>query len=385
MQGRLVSRNGTGFVWVVAISAIANPNFVIQPKPSPEESMKSKNTGLVYSNWKLAEADSQRSYSNEELSKRAGVSKHTVIRLQDGNTTQKEKAFRILKAQGVADPYLYISKDPLDFGESTKNGIVRRINHWELNGKPIAMRSPNSLVNYKIDRAVHEIDKRIGRVKSYDLGPCSDEQKKYIREIVLPRHPATCLKLAGHPSFPKYIDCGFIDSETFWVIDQWENYVRLNKAVANENWCKKQVPRVAKELAQALLALHQNDIIRRELTPEFIALRDSDQSVMLLDFELAKIAGSPPSRPMEWSRSPYLAKEVDSPNINFSADLFSWGQIVLFCLTGRTPPKFADRELLKRLPIPKKVFAILTDCLEIDLNYRPTNFEVVLGAIKEWN
>jgi serine/threonine protein kinase len=336
-------------------------------------------------NWELAEADSQRCFSNEELSKRAGVSKHTVIRLQQGEKTQKEKAFKILKAQGIADPYPYLSKDPLGFGQATKNGIVRRINHWELDGQPIAMRSPNSLVNYKIDRAVHEIDGRIGRVKRYDLEPCSDEQKNYIQDVVLTRHPQTCMRLAGHPNFPKYIDCGFIDSETFWVIDQWEDNVRLDKAVASQDWCNRDVPRVARQIAESLSALHQNGIIRRELTPEFIALRESDHSVMLLDFELAKIAGAPPSRPMDWSRSPYLAKEVDSPNVDVRADLFSWGQVILFCLTGRTPPKLADQGMLNRLPVPKGVFTILKCCLDENQTFRPKSFEVVLDAIKKWN
>ena len=82
-------------------------------------------------------------------------------------------------------------------------------------------------------------------------------------------------------------------------------------------------------IACGLKALHRAGIIRRELSPRFVLLREADDRPILMDLELAKLSeGVPTVSPQEWPEDPYRAIEVggDAP-IDARADLYSWGRI----------------------------------------------------------
>ena len=49
------------------------------------------------------------------------------------------------------------------------------------------------------------------------------------------------------------------------------------------------LPRVMRQIAEGLKALHDAKVIRRDLSPSFILVREADQSVVLTDFELGKL------------------------------------------------------------------------------------------------
>lgn len=342
------------------------------------------NSGYVYADWPRIENDSRADFSNADLERRAKVSNNTVINVVKGKRVQKKSAYAVIRATGISNPQDYVSDSPLHIPAPSRDPR-RRFNQWELIEAPSETKSANGVITFQVGKARHDHDDRIARTKCYDLEAVQEEDIEYLKNVVLSRHPEICLRLEGNPQFPKYYDCGFGAGKLFWVIDRWEDGEKLNDLVAAGRVDQNDVPRIARELAVGLASLNENGIIRRELTPDFVILRNSDQSVMLLDFELAKITGCIPSRPMDWSRSPFLAPEVDSPDVDIRADLFSWAQIVVYCWTGIRPASIPKIEDLRSLKIPKKVFTLLVSCLQVQCSMRPKDFRTVLKTIGDWN
>ena len=65
--------------------------------------------------------------------------------------------------------------------------------------------------------------------------------------------------------------------------------------------------RVMRQIAEGLKALHAAEIIRRELSPRFVLLRESGiESVVLTDFELGKLFDGSPTVASDWPSDPYL-------------------------------------------------------------------------------
>jgi hypothetical protein len=342
------------------------------------------NSGYVYADWPRIENDTRSDFSNADLERRANVSNNTVINVVKGKRVQKKSAYAVIRATGINNPQDYVSDSPLHTPGPSRDPR-RRFNQWELIEAPSETKSANGVITFQVGKARHDHDGRIARTKCYDLESVQEEDIKYLKNVVLSRHPEICLRLERNPQFPKYYDCGFGAGKLFWVIDQWEDGQKLGELVAAGRIANSDVPRIARELAAGLASLHENGVIRRELTPDYVMLRSSDQSVMLLDFELAKITGSIPSRPMDWSRSPFLAPEVDSPDVDVRADLFSWAQIVVYCWTGKPPTSRPHADVLRTLKIPKKVFTLLDSCLETQRRFRPKDFRTVLKTIGDWN
>ncbi len=346
----------------------------------------SNRSGYYFVDWERAVANS-RDMTNTELVQKTRLSKNTLLRMQRGESIQKKSAIKALHALGIQNVDDFLTR-----ADSLENSIPktirdprRRFQSWQLLGEPIEMRSPNGFFTYRIGKAEHTHDKRIARTKCYDFESFSQEKIDYLHEAVLARHRDICLKLKKHPCFPEYIDSGFVGGTTFWIVETWEDGETLTKQVSRGAVTPAMIPGIAKQLAESLLALHDCGVIRRELTPDFIMIRESDCSLLLTDFEMARISGAAPSRPMDWVQSPYLSPQVDSPNVDFKTDLFSWAQIVIFCLTSKRPPKMSDAKLLSQLTVPKNVFGVLDSCLQTNIAWRPDGFRQVLDAIENWN
>jgi serine/threonine protein kinase len=177
------------------------------------------------------------------------------------------------------------------------------------------------------------------------------------------------------------------------VIEKWEDGVTLDEHVKSDGFKKSEVPRIAIELAHALNALNKVEVVRRELTPERILVRDTDKSLVLFDFETATFAYDTYSREMPWKRDPYLAREVAASDVDVRADLFSWAQVVIFCLTGRKPQETYKPEFFAKLAAPDYVQQALSICtqfqrdsrvLETRASGKTTDFDSVLRLIKNW-
>ena len=158
----------------------------------------------------------------------------------------------------------------------------RNINEWE----PVETLSdwhttPNGL-QYKTWRMVHRhLDNRLARGKQYDLTIPSTKEQDRLR-TVLRRHPDVCGRFRGHPQIAMNLTAAPSEhDDQWWVIDEWIAGETLAEALDGGRLAKSRIPRVMLDIALGLQALHGAGIIRRELSPEYILLRETDGSAVL--------------------------------------------------------------------------------------------------------
>ena len=156
---------------------------------------------------------------------------------------------------------------------------------------------------------------------------------------------------------------------------------------------REQVPKLAIDLASTLDAINKVGVVRRCLSPKNICIRE-DGSLLLRDFELSTFAQDSISGPLEFDPNPFYASEFNHPEkqIDVRADLYSWAQVVVFCLTGKRPQTRYENSLWDSLP--KAVGKVLEACIQPSRSFRTlvpksekeiSDFEDVLKLISDWS
>ncbi|MFF5217327.1 serine/threonine-protein kinase [Micromonospora sp. NPDC000442] len=98
--------------------------------------------------------------------------------------------------------------------------------------------------------------------------------------------------------------------------------------------------RIGQQVAAALAAAHEQDIVHRDVKPGNIMLTDS--GVKVVDFGIAAGAGDDPAEPdgQVWGTPSYLPPELTAGAEAVPAgDLFALGVVLAECLTGQAPQR----------------------------------------------
>jgi serine/threonine protein kinase len=217
------------------------------------------------------------------------------------------------------------------------------------------------------------------------------ESREFIQEE-LARNPMICHRVRRNNSFPILYQHDFVTADKYWVVEDWEDVATLDQLVEHSEIKTADVPRIARELAKAILALNEAGVVVRCLSPKMVCLRE-DGSLLLRDFELATFLGPTSSGKLRERQNVYYADEFDLPDVDYRADMYSWAQIVIFCVKGRRPPSRPSPEFFASLPVKKPIRAILSACTELNRDFRKWdtnkkgdfNFAEILDAIKGWS
>lgn len=242
---------------------------------------------------------------------------------------------------------------------------------------------PNGL-QYLVSKMRHRhIADTFARVKCYEMRFLTDEKRREY-EVHLTRHATVCRKLTPHPRIP--INQGaFADptGECWWVIDYWVEGTSLRDVLALERLSVSEVIRVGRELAEGLKLLHDNGIVRRELNPNHILLRVPDRSVMLTDFELAKLLDGTPTVGKDWPPDSYRAPELGEGEATISVDIYTWGRIMAYMAIGVLPPVGREKKSLHESAVPEPTIDLITRCVSSSSRSRPKSMQHVLDALGE--
>ncbi|MEW6717971.1 MAG: FHA domain-containing serine/threonine-protein kinase [Chloroflexota bacterium] len=157
---------------------------------------------------------------------------------------------------------------------------------------------------------------------------------------------------------------------------------------------------ILKQAAQALITLHDNNIVLRALSPEILLITPEGR-VVLLDFTSAKATGGedltrPGFAPM--GNLAYMAPEVLNGNAERRSDVYSLGAVLFPMLTGRPPfeetqPLQLAMSIMKQSP-PKlravssidseELERFLERCLQKDPADRFHSVDETLEAIEQF-
>lgn len=145
--------------------------------------------------------------------------------------------------------------------------------------------------------------------------------------------------------------------------------------------------RLARGLAQALVVVHQADVLHRDVKPSNVLIEDGEP--VLIDFGLAQLADDMTLTQTGWllGTPGYLAPEIlygDSPSP--AADVHAWAATVAYAALGRGPygggPAMAIMDRVRRGEadldgVPPEILTILAAALRSDPANRPTARQLV--------
>ena len=339
--------------------------------------------------WKRLESEIGTVFEPTALARKAEVDTRLVSKSKSNppEPVMRSKAFEIVKATGIDRPLDYIY-DIHDGKSEAELKIGSSLKGWEV----IEFHGGDSVrdISFKVGKVYDKATDRFGRCKVFDLD-FDTESREFIAEE-LARNPTICHRVERNSSFPILYEHGFATADKYWVVENWEDVATLDRLVEFSGIKAADVPRIAKELAKAILTLNDAGVVVRCLSPKMVCRRE-DGSLLIRDFELATFLGPTSSGKLRERHNVYYADEFDLPDVDYRADMYSWAQIVIFCLTGRRPPSRPTAEFFASLPVKKSVYSVLSACSELNRDFRKWNtnkngdfnFAEILDAIKGWS
>lgn len=163
----------------------------------------------------------------------------------------------------------------------------------------------------------------------------------------------------------------------------------LNYSSKDVSLTLKMKIKIIKQILSAMLYLHSNGIVHRDLKSHNILL-DENLNVKLCDFGLASPKTDLNSGSVKFSGTPaYMAPEIfQKKNYDEKVDVFAFGTLVWEIMTRKIPYEgleisdlkqriFSDEKLFIPKTVPKEIADMLIDlCRSLDPNKRPSFFEL---------
>ncbi len=236
------------------------------------------------------------------------------------------------------------------------------------------------------------LDRRVAvKFLREDLASDSGHARRFLRE-------GQSLARITHPHVVRVFRIGEWEGRPFLVMEFVEGKP-LNLCIPPGGMAPAEALRIAVQLADALSAVHARDLVHRDVNPSNCVLRDSDRSLCLIDFGIARrldrttgstghIAGTP------WYMAP---EQVAGEEVDGRADVFAFGVTLFELLTGSLP--FGDLDgfaylqaVRSRTPpllcavrpgSPRELESFLARCLARDREFRPSGGEELLERLRD--
>ena len=326
-----------------------------------------------------------RGLSRRSFAELADTSPTTVYRFFNRQRVQTKTARKLFDGLDIWDmrPYLVsASGDESEFRQLDTQVLAE----WRIDN---AMTLPVMLSNgleFRVFQLSHSVlPATFGRGKCYDLRKLNTRDNDRIREQLL-RHPTVCRLVGEHPQLPinervLYSE----DKSRFWVIDRWFDGITLEDKLRYGPLRGSQLATVMMQILAGLKALHDEEIIRRELCPKYIVLSEPHADVLLTELELSKMLEGAISVSDAWGEDPFRAPEIENDQISHSVDLYSWAQVLVYAATADLPSSPADPSQLDNVDVPEQVKNVARQCLSLSYKFRPHRVDEVQKKIAGWH
>ncbi len=201
------------------------------------------------------------------------------------------------------------------------------------------------------------------------------------------RKEVAAARRVSHPSVCRVYDIAEADSQPFLTMDyiDGEDLASLLRRIGRLP--EDKATAVARELCQALAAVHEQGLLHRDLKPQNVML-DGRGRVRLTDFGLAAGAADLSASEARSGTPLYQAPEqLAGRKLTTRSDLFALGLVLYELFTGRrafpgdrrdTPP---SKPLSHVTGLSPAVERIVLRCLELDPANRPHSANEVLAAL----
>ena len=323
-----------------------------------------------------------RGWSSEELARRAVISTANVsLLLRNDHPVLWSTARKLMKAFEI-ESVEEIRPDPTT---ATAKPSAKQIQEWLFDEPQSKWITASNQLQFRIWRLRHEHLSKHARGKCYDLQGMSSAERERCKALLL-RHAEVCSRLGRHPHIiTNLTTCEVESSDQWWVIDEWIEGKTLGDRL-QAGACEIESVKIwGRQLAEALRAMHNRGILRRELSPQTVLIEEQSGDAVLTEFELAKLLdGSPTVSQDDWPVDPYRAPEAISDKVGTRADIYSWARIVVHMLLGELPEKGKEKSRIAKAELSDEMKSMLTKCVSASWRSRPSDINKVLSALQAW-
>lgn len=175
------------------------------------------------------------------------------------------------------------------------------------------------------------------KVLSQALLDDSDPQQRFRQEV-------EALSRIHHPNVVEVLDTGELRDGRPYIVMQYVDGEMLRLQIPNEGMDLERAASILKQLGAALDHVHEKGIFHRDLKPENIIVKRGTDSIVLVDFGIAKVQDSIIARTTALGSAPgtlvYMSPEqLGGETITAASDVYSMAVIAYELVTGRRPFK----------------------------------------------
>lgn len=324
--------------------------------------------------------------SAKDFQEKTGLHKDTARKILRGDPVfLSTLSLAVRDAFGIEDPIDVLHPEELSaLGLRTDSPSQGHVLEWEIVEYLSGWQQTSNGLQYQLIQLQHRyLTDRFARAKCYELRHMSTQKQKEMEQYLV-RHAMVCEKTDGHPNVAENLTAALVDG-LWWVLDRWEEGETLEARLGRGALGEYELRFIMSGIASGLAELHRCNVIRRELSPKSILLRERDDRPILTDMELAKLAsGKPTVSPARWPDDPYRALEVCGEAANDErVDVYSWGRIFIHAASGGLPNR-GEEQLPDFAKIPACVREIAIKAVAIAPSQRPSGMSEILNAMKVW-
>ena len=209
----------------------------------------------------------------------------------------------------------------------------------------------------------------------------------------------TLEQLGNHDQIPRLL-AYFEEDQEFYLVQEFiEGHTLTQELQPGQRWEESRVIEMLSEVLGILEFVHHHNVIHRDIKPDNIIRRKSDNKLVLVDFgavkqirtQLASVYGQQLSNTIAVGTPGYMASEQALGQPRPSSDIYALGIIGIQALTGLMPISFQEDlstgEILwqQLVPVSRGLENVLTKMVRYHFKDRYQSAAEALQALQQLN
>jgi serine/threonine protein kinase, bacterial len=206
----------------------------------------------------------------------------------------------------------------------------------------------------------------------------------------------TLEKLGNHDQIPRLL-AYFDENQEFYLVQEYiEGHTLAEELISGKRWNESQVIQLLQEVLEILEFVHRQGVIHRDIKPDNIIRRASDNKLVLVDFGAVKqlrtqmvTVGGQGSPTVVIGTPGYMPTEQGQGKPRPNSDIYSLGIIAIQALTGLSPTALQEDqetgEIIwqQSVTLNSRLVAVLTKMVRYHFKDRYQNATEALQACKD--
>ena len=155
--------------------------------------------------------------------------------------------------------------------------------------------------------------------------------------------------LGSHHQIPQLF-AHFEENQQFYLVQDWIDGHPLSQELQPQRrWNESQTIALLQDVLNILQFVHDNQVIHRDIKPDNLIRRATDQRLVLIDFGAVKQIANPAAHPsgrtiktVAIGTPGYMPSEQSQGKPRYNSDLYALGVLAIQALTGIEPQRFQD-------------------------------------------